>query len=787
MLTLAVLGAQFIRPTVAAAAPGPIRQPGTTSVTADALPTSQVNGVVWSQATVGNLVFAGGQFTSVRPNGAAAGTSESKRSNLMSYDIRTGVHTAFAPTFNGPIKVLRVSADQKTLYVGGSFTLVNGLKRYRFAAFTIASGALTSLAPLPNSTVNGMAVIGSTIYLGGAFNKVGSVARTNLAAVSATSGALTGWAPTVNASVLALVATPDHSRIVVAGSFTTLGTTAAVGMGAVDARTGAVRPWQINTVVKNSGSQAAILALAVDNDTVYGTGYTYGSTPGEVPGNFEGTFAANPTTGAVKWLQDCHGDTYDVLPVGNIVYSVGHAHFCKNIGGFPDTQPRTDYYHSLAVTKQVAGTVLKNSQPGSAYGNFEGKPAPSLYNWFPRVNVGTYTSLGQGAWSITGNSDYVALGGEFTQVNDQGHQGLVRMAVPAHAPNKQGPVDYDFDPKTAHTPSSPSAPPDVTPVAERGNVLTWKAGWDRDDQVLTYDVLRGTVVLGTLRATSQFWNRPTLTFTDPTGVANRTYTYRVRVRDPQGNSRTSPVASAVFPSSTAYARSVAADGATHQWRLGSATGTTTPDSKGGPSLTVGTGVTFAANGAFEADADTAVTLDGTSGAVGQTTANVLPAGDVSIETWFKSTSVSGGALAGFGSADRDRRVYLRADGRLSFGANTTGPGAAAVTTPSAYNDGRWHQVVATQSDAGLQLYVDGAQMAASTDATNRSAQTGRWAIGGPTSTSLPGAPTGTYDGVVDDVSTYPTVLSARMVRAHFTAGQPRYEIISTRGGTRTNR
>ena len=60
--------------TVASAAPGPVQTTGPDSVTADPLPTVQINGVVWSQAVVGNKVFAGGNFTKARPAGAAVGT-----------------------------------------------------------------------------------------------------------------------------------------------------------------------------------------------------------------------------------------------------------------------------------------------------------------------------------------------------------------------------------------------------------------------------------------------------------------------------------------------------------------------------------------------------------------------------------------------------------------------------------------------------------------------------------------------------------------------------------------
>ena len=45
-------------------------------VTADGLPTVQIDGVVWTQAVVGDRVFAAGEFTHARPAGAAPGSGE---------------------------------------------------------------------------------------------------------------------------------------------------------------------------------------------------------------------------------------------------------------------------------------------------------------------------------------------------------------------------------------------------------------------------------------------------------------------------------------------------------------------------------------------------------------------------------------------------------------------------------------------------------------------------------------------------------------------------------------
>ena len=254
------------------------------------------------------------------------------------------------------------------------------------------------------------------------------------------------------------------------------------------------KTWLINQVVRDYGETAAILSLTADNDTVYGSGYAFGGTKGY----FEGAFAARPSDGKVRWLQDCHGDTYSAAPVGDVVYSVGHAHDCSNIGGFPDPEPRR-YHAALAVTKAAAGTVAKNGAGGAQYGNFEGQPATALYNWFPDLTTGTYTGLNQAAWSVIGTTNYLVMGGEFTEVNGEPQQGLVRLALPAKVPNqRQGPMDI-----------RPGTAPSISRGSTAGTaVVRWPTNWDRDDRVLTYEVLRDGAVISTVQAGSTFWKRP---------------------------------------------------------------------------------------------------------------------------------------------------------------------------------------------------------------------------------------------------------------------------------------
>src|SRR5438128_1708835 len=60
------------------------------TVSAEALPTVQINGVVYAQVMIGNTVYATGGFTTARPAGAAPGVNEVTRNNLLAYDVTTG-------------------------------------------------------------------------------------------------------------------------------------------------------------------------------------------------------------------------------------------------------------------------------------------------------------------------------------------------------------------------------------------------------------------------------------------------------------------------------------------------------------------------------------------------------------------------------------------------------------------------------------------------------------------------------------------------------------------------
>src|SRR5664279_51281 len=516
----------------------------------------------------------------------------------------------------------------------------------------------------------------------------------------------------------------------------------------------------------STAPDAAILGLSTDGTNIYGNGYVYVGGGG----NLEGTFAADPNSGAIHWVEDCHGDTYATFPVNGVVYTVSHAHYCGNMGGFGESVPRgVNMRHAVAFTTQPTGTINHDTH---GYDDWFGQPSPSIVNWFPDLDIGTYTGQSQAAWTVTGTSRYVVLGGEFPTVNGVGQQGLVRFAVIPIAPGTRGPVltGSHFMP----TLSSPAA----------GTVrVAFPANYDQDNLNLTYRVVRDSNTAAPVYQTSvdsTFWNRPNISFTDTNLPPGSTHRYRLYVQDAAGNTVIGDTATIVVSGTGAvggYAQTVQSQGASMYWRLGEPSGSTALDAAGSSNGTVGSGVTGGAQGAIVADPDTADTFDGTANAL-VTTLTAASAPNVtnaySASAWFRTTSSTGGKILGYGDAPSgnssyyDRHIYLDNSGHLNFGV---WPGhTVTITSPNTYRDGLWHQVVSTLGPAGMVLYVDGRQVAARSDTTSAADIYGYWRVGGDNLGGWPNQPTNSsFTGDIDEVSIYPTALTAAQVTAQWAA------------------
>ena len=764
----------LLLPTAALADSAPADQtnPATpTTVTADALPTVQINGVAWAQVVVGNTVYVAGSFTTARPAGAPKGTQETVRNNLLAYDIRSGnLITSFTPDLNAQALALAASPDGSRIYVGGDFTQANGQVREHIAAYDTATGSLvTDFRPAVDSTVRAIAAANTTVYIGGDLSAVGTTARTKLAAVSASNGALLPWAPqpgvgstagntlpknpTANAQtsngVLAMVLAGPDGQVVVGGRFDSLNGVKATGVGALDGTTGATRPFAVNSFLTNQGVNSAVYSLSTDGTDVFGTAYDYYG-----PGDLEGPFVAAADGGAVRWFADCRGDTYSSFSAHGVVYTASHTHDCRNIGGFKETSP-ISYQHANAFSLAAAGVnTTANNWNGA---RLAGQPAPAELAWSPKLNEGSYTGQYQAGWSVTGNAQYVVYGGEFPEVNGTNQQGLVRFAVSSLAANAIGPDVSRMNPS-------------ATAVGAGAVRLSWTAASDQDNENLVYRVYRdgGSTPIYQVTQASTWWKTPAMVIGE-TGLTAGSHSYQVTVSDPMGNTASS--ATVAVPVATAgqarpYADAARADGAIDLWSLGERSGSTAYDLEGTNDMTVGSSVTEGAAGALTGDGDTAFTFTNSATSTAAAKAAAAAPQTFTVEAWIKTTTETGGRIVGYSSSTTgssssyDRMVYLDTNGRLNFGVYTGV--VETITSSAAVNDGTWHHVAASLGSGGMALYVDGGQVAARSTVTSAQAFNGAWRIGADSVWS--GA--ASFTGSIDEVAVYPTALTADQLAAH---------------------
>lgn len=734
------------------------------TVTADALPTWQINGVVWSQAVVGNTVYVTGSFTKARPPGVAVGgAGEIDANNIFAFDIRTGNPIAnFSHSMDAQGLVVRAAPDGKTVYFGGDFTTVDGQARAHVAAFDVATGAMLDWAPRADGQVRGFAFAGDTVYVGGNFRSSGGKPRSELAAWNTTTKAITDWAPSAGGDgfVWDMVTSPDSTRVIIGGSFTQLNGAAVYGMASLDVATGEPLPWAATDRIRTAGLNGAISSLSTDGVQVYGTGYAFGT-----GANFEGSFAADPYTGQIKWVNDCLGDSYASFPQGQVLYTASHRHDCSVIGAFPDTDPRSRWQKATAEPTFPTGTTTKKD----AYGwDFTGLPYTGLLHWYPDLEFGSYTSAGQAAWSVTGNADYVVLGGEFPKVNNVAQQGLVRFGKRTVSPHTVGPINA-----AAFTPA---------PYSDEAGVVRvpFSSVWDRDSAAITYDVFRSpaTKIATFTRTDGEFWKLPSLSTTDTGQTPGTQVRYQVRAKDSDGNvqwSAWSPYITVSGTPASTYRSAVRTSGATHYWRLGETTGTRYADDVGDAPGT-STTLTQGAGGALTNDGDKAVTSTGGSSPKMTTKDASAADSSVTVEAWVKTTSSRGGRIVGFGdsatgtstASNTDRVLYLDSSGRANFAINDGS--YRTVFSRGSINDGQWHHVVGTVGASGMQLFVDGVRVGRDQSYTTPKSYVGYWRIGADQTSGFTNRPSDTsLSGTIDDVAVYDKVLPKSEVQAHYVA------------------
>ena len=379
-------------------------------VHAETIPDKLVRTVAYANG----MVFAGGEFSAVRPPGASAGSQEVSRQFLAAFDAESGdLISSWNPAPNARVFSLAVSPDGSRLYVGGDFTNIAGVGRGRIAAFDTSTLALQSnFRPYVSYRVTALAADTDTVYLGGSFGLVAGQARNRLAAVARADGALLPWNPDANWDVYALDVSSSNATVYLGGDFDTIGGTASRAVAAVDSDLGAQLAFPAKSAMPPVTAQcdSKVRDVLVDPTGVYFAAAGNGS------GCFDGTFAAELNDGSLRWRNACLGATEALAMVGGSLYKGAHVHDCSSEGEFGESRP----HRFLMVADPTTG-----------------KNGP----WWPNTNAAGSTQVGPLGMATDGEQLFVA--GDFTLVNGQGQQGLTRFAA--------GP---DTSPRRPATPSA---------------------------------------------------------------------------------------------------------------------------------------------------------------------------------------------------------------------------------------------------------------------------------------------------------------------------------------------
>ena len=341
---------------------------------------SAVGGRVWAIERIGEVIYAGGDFTGIAPTPTAAATA---RPWLAAFDARTGNPIAsFTPALNGRVRDLAASADGSVLYVGGDFTAVNGQSRVRLAAINPATGANVAgfVSNVQGGWVRGLALLGDDLYVGGSFTIVRGVEQPLLAKITAATGVVDeSWRPVVEGGwVQDVASSPDGDVVFIGGDYTSVdGATGAGWVAAIDSQTGVVDPtWDSNVDQEVLHVDAVEGYVAIARAGVNGRAYLLDEETGQT-------------------LRDLYvdSDTQAVAVVGERAFYGGH-HW-EQFGSITENVRRLNAVSLETFQEDPSFLPLIRGNPG--------------------------------VWALREAGPYLFFGGTFDLVNGRSAEGIARL------------------------------------------------------------------------------------------------------------------------------------------------------------------------------------------------------------------------------------------------------------------------------------------------------------------------------------------------------------------------
>lgn len=310
---------------------------------------------VLAMAQVGNRIVVAGDFSQVQDT-VANGGATFNRSYVFAFDPATGaVDPAFAPVLDGVVNTVAPGADGASVYLGGSFTQLNGVGSGNLVQVSLATGTRTVFrSPVLNGAVNDLALAGGRLFVGGVFTTAGGVPHGGLASLDPTTGALDGYmgidvalhhnypdrgTAMGSVGVENFDVSPDGARMAVIGNFRQAdGLVRDQVMMVLLQPTAAV----VDPNWKTTGFAAPCNSARFDSyvrDVAFapdGSYFAVGSTGGAYKGtDCDSLTTWNPKavsqTVTPRWVSHSGGDTlFSVAVTGAAIYAGGHQRWMNN-------------------------------------------------------------------------------------------------------------------------------------------------------------------------------------------------------------------------------------------------------------------------------------------------------------------------------------------------------------------------------------------------------------------------------------------------------------------------
>ncbi len=319
---------------------------------------------VYAFAQVGSTIYAGGRFTQVQD---PARTTTYSRQNFVAFDSETGAVSAFDLSFDGMVTAIEATAD--ALYIGGAFSMVNGITRRGIVKYDLANNRIDpTFAPTGMRTVSEIKLANGAVIAAGNFSK-------HVMALDPTTGADTGSItitvagvvdPADETRVKSMAVSPDGTRLVATGNFATVN-------GEVRERafmlnlgpTATLSTWHAPRFdVDCSDSTKQISARGVDFSPD-GNYFVVVATGGPTGTNGLCDAAARFETANVSstveptWINWTGGDSlYSVAATGAAVYVGGHQRWLDNPDGNDSAGPGAVERPGIGALDPVTGKAL---------------------------------------------------------------------------------------------------------------------------------------------------------------------------------------------------------------------------------------------------------------------------------------------------------------------------------------------------------------------------------------------------------------------------------------------